>query len=51
MGESFTKEAEEMDEELLSDAIRRKQKRTEPQHPSGVDLRKIIKKQNQVDDQ
>ena len=51
MGESFTKEAEEMDEELLSDAIRREQKRTEPQHPSGVDLRKIIKKQNQVDDQ
>ena len=50
MGESFTKEAEEMDEELLSDAIRR-EKKAEPQHPSGVDLRKIIKKQNQVDDQ
>ncbi len=44
MSESFTKEAEEMDEELLSDAIRREQKRTEPQHPAGVDLRKIIKK-------
>ena len=44
MGESFIKEAEEMDEELLSDAILREQKRTEPQHPSGVDLRKIIKK-------
>lgn len=43
MGESFTKETEEMDEEWLSDAILRKQKRTEPQHPSGVDLRKIIK--------
>ena len=26
MGESFTKEAEEMDEELLSDAIRREEK-------------------------
>lgn len=44
LGESFTKEAEEMDEEWFSDAILRKQKRTEPQHPSGVDLRKIIKK-------
>ena len=27
MGESFTKEAEEMDEELLSDAIRREEKK------------------------
>ncbi len=30
MGESFTKEAEEMDEELLSDAILRKQKERSP---------------------
>ncbi len=27
LGESFTKEAEEMDEELLSDAIRREEKK------------------------
>ena len=27
MGESFTKKAEEMDEELLSDAIRREEKK------------------------
>lgn len=43
MGESFTKEAEEMDEELLSDAILRKQKEWSPQHPAGADSGKIIK--------